>query len=128
MRPRSAPKFISPSEASNIRAMATAKPARPLWIFSRNGKRSISTIPASCRKRRLMITEFLKPAPPDYKWPLCPEADRFVEESVDAFLSRHEFARRLSERMKTETSTLFSVWVDHLILPSRNVSADDLKR
>jgi len=75
-----------------------------------------------------MTTEFLKPAPSDYKWPRCPEADAFMEKNISAFLTRHAFARRLSERMKTETSTLFSVWVDHILLPARQVSPEELKR
>lgn len=72
-------------------------------------------------------SEFLHPAPPDYKWPRCPEADRFIEETQQSFLARHAFARRLSERMRTETSTLFSAWVDHLILPARKETASRLE-
>lgn len=75
-----------------------------------------------------MTAEFLKPAPPDYKWPRCPEADRFIEDAINSFLAHHRFARRLAERMRVETSTLFSVWVDHVLLPARQVSAEDLKR
>ncbi len=76
-----------------------------------------------------MITEFLKPAPPDYKWPRCPEADQFIEKALQTFLSRHAFAKRLAERLKVETSTLFSVWVDHVLLPARAIFlGEDLKR
>src|ERR1700690_417003 len=71
--------------------------------------------------------DFLHPAPPDYKWPRCPEADYFIEASVAAFLSKHGFARRLAERMKIETSTLFSVWVDHLLLPAGQYKPEQLK-
>ncbi len=76
----------------------------------------------------MKTSEFLQPAPPDYRWPRCPEADRFIEENVQAFLGRHAFARRLAERMKIETSTLFSVWVDHLQLPARCAQPDALAR
>src|SRR5688572_14154473 len=61
--------------------------------------------------------DFLSPAPRDYKWPQCPEADAFIRQHLVAFLQGHAFARRLSERMQDETSTEFQVWVDHLILP-----------
>lgn len=71
--------------------------------------------------------EFLQPAPADYQWPRCPEADLFIEEHLKEFLSQHRFAGQLAERMLRETSTLFSVWVDHLILPSKSVKADELK-
>ena len=72
-------------------------------------------------------SEFLIPAPPDYKWPRCPEADRFIEEAQRVFLGHHGFARLLAERMKVETSTLFSVWVDHLLLPARQYKEQELK-
>jgi len=75
-----------------------------------------------------MNSDFLQPAPPDYKWPRCPEADRFIEETLQGFLGQHAFARRLADRMKIETSTLFSVWVDHLILPTRKGQAEELKQ
>ena len=73
-------------------------------------------------------SDFLSPAPPDYKWPRCPEADQFVENAVRNFLGRHAFARRLSERMHVETSTLFSVWVDHLMMPAKACSPETMKR
>lgn len=68
--------------------------------------------------------EFLTPAPADYKWPRCPEADAYIEHVVKIFLEKHDFARRLNERMKTETSTLFTSWVDHLRIPASRL---DLK-
>jgi hypothetical protein len=71
-------------------------------------------------------SEFLSPAPPDYKWPRCPEADRFIEEILQEFLTRHVFAGRLADRMRIETSTLFSVWVDHVLLPARHFKETDL--
>jgi hypothetical protein len=73
-------------------------------------------------------SEFLQPAPPDYKWPRCPDADQFVEEKLRVFLSKHAFAGLLAERMKVETSTLFSVWVDHLLLPMRKGQAEELRQ
>src|SRR5262245_40357202 len=69
---------------------------------------------------------FLKPAPPNYVWPQCPEADRFVRDQIAGVLEGHAFARRLSERMHNETSTEFASWVDHVILPKKKVSLDTL--
>ena len=116
----------------------TGKPAKRGSIFLRNGKRSTLTTAANCsarksttheacREERHKALRILHPAPPDYKWPRCPEADRFIEETQQSFLARHAFARRLSERMRTETSTLFSAWVDHLILPARKETASRLE-
>src|SRR5262245_27298312 len=74
-----------------------------------------------------MKSEFLNPAPKNFNWPRCPEADQFIEEVLQKFLAQHDFARRLSDRMMLETSTLFSVWVDHVILSSKSCSANTLK-
>ena len=71
---------------------------------------------------------FLLPAPPDYKWPRCPEADGLVNAAIRQFLDKHAFARRLSERMESETSTLFSSWVDHLRLPAKRTDRGALAR
>lgn len=72
--------------------------------------------------------EFLSPAPDGYIWPRCPEADQFIEDTLRLFLKRHAFAARLSEKMKTGTSTIFSSWTDHLRLPRRGGSVQALQR
>ncbi len=64
-------------------------------------------------------SEFLSPAPADYKWPQCPEADNFIRERLTAFLEGHSFAKQLMEQMHSETSTEFQMWVDHLVLPKK---------
>ena len=79
-------------------------------------------------KTKTASREFLTPAPESYLWPRCPEADLFVEETVRHFLKKHVFASRLAERMKTETSTLFSAWVDHIVLPKSGPEAGALAR
>lgn len=71
-------------------------------------------------------SDFLTPAPKNYVWPLCPDADAFVRARVKEFLEGHMFARTLSERMKYETSTEFLAWVDALYLPAKSVSATTL--
>src|ERR1700740_427802 len=53
-----------------------------------------------------------------FDWPLCYEAENFLLERIDAFLKENSFARILSERMLTETGTLFLDWVDPLVLPA----------
>jgi hypothetical protein len=52
-----------------------------------------------------------------FDWPLAFEAENFLRERIEEFLSRHSFARELSERMSQETGTDFFEWVDHLTLP-----------
>lgn len=71
-------------------------------------------------------SSFLSPAPPDFKWPQCPEADAFIRRRLVEFLQGHAFARRLAERMRDETSTEFQVWVDHLILPKPSIDVATL--
>ncbi len=69
-------------------------------------------------RKKIKTSEFLEPAPANFIWPRCPEPDQFIEDALRSFLDKHVFARRLAERMKTETSTLFSAWADHLLLPT----------
>ncbi|MBI3876863.1 MAG: hypothetical protein HY300_13085 [Verrucomicrobia bacterium] len=57
-----------------------------------------------------------------FDWPLCYEAENLVLRQLAQFLARNAFARRLAERMRDETGTLFADWVDHLV-----VSADQEK-
>jgi hypothetical protein len=71
-------------------------------------------------------SDFLQPAPPEYKWPRCPEADGFVDDTIRVFLEKHAFAHHLAERMRVETSTLFPVWVDHILLPAKSYSPKTL--
>jgi hypothetical protein len=52
-----------------------------------------------------------------FDWPLCYEAENYILGQLDAFLLRNSFARRLAERMRTETGTLLIDWVDHIIVP-----------
>ncbi len=63
--------------------------------------------------------DFLTPAPKNYVWPKCPEADRFIAARIAEFLAGHSFARLLAERMRNETSTEFQSWVDHMVLPKK---------
>lgn len=58
-----------------------------------------------------------------YDWPLCYEAEYLLTGYITAFLSRHAFAGRLAESMRSETGTLFFEWVDHLTLGADQVPA-----
>src|SRR6266404_6373046 len=55
-----------------------------------------------------------------FDWPLAYEAEKIINQRVDAFLKLNSFARRLSERMRVETGTDFFEWIDHLALPSKD--------
>lgn len=61
-----------------------------------------------------------------FDWPVCHEAEDFLLERMDEFLSRHPFARELTRRMRDETGTLLIDWADHLVL-GQSV-AGDLRR
>lgn len=58
-----------------------------------------------------------------YDWPLCHEAEYLLGGYIEGFLSRHAFARRLAERMRDETGTLFFEWVDHLAVGADQIPA-----
>lgn len=67
-------------------------------------------------------SDFLTPAPDQFVWPRCPEADRFVRRKIADFLQTHDFARTLAHRMKKETSTELAAWTDHLVLSEQNLN------
>ncbi|MBI3336380.1 hypothetical protein HYZ98_02320 [Candidatus Peregrinibacteria bacterium] len=56
-------------------------------------------------------------APDHFEWPRCPEADIVLKNLTISILQNHQFAGRLAERMKNETSTRFFDWLDHVRLP-----------
>ncbi|HEY7116709.1 MAG TPA: hypothetical protein VH475_08990 [Tepidisphaeraceae bacterium] len=51
-----------------------------------------------------------------FTWECQPRAEQFVREVVASFLERSPVAKRLAERMKTETGTRFVDWVDYIEL------------
>jgi hypothetical protein len=51
-----------------------------------------------------------------FDWPLCYDAEQWLNEGVEKFLRRNAFARTLADRMRDETGTEFFEWVDHLVL------------
>jgi hypothetical protein len=55
-------------------------------------------------------------APLPFDWPLASEAEQLLRERMALFLERNTFARRLADRMRTETATDFFEWTDHLVL------------
>jgi hypothetical protein len=58
----------------------------------------------------------LETAPPGFNWGLHPQAEKFLLDRLDEFLSRNRLAAELEDRMSAETSTVFFEWLDHLVL------------
>lgn len=56
-----------------------------------------------------------------FDWDLYPQAEKFLEKHVAAFLKKNSVARSLAKRMERETSTRFFDWIDHLVLPEASV-------
>ena len=56
-----------------------------------------------------------------FDWGLYPEAENFLRTEVSRFLKNNVFAKNLSVKMKTYTSTHFFDWIDHIILPQERV-------
>jgi hypothetical protein len=57
-----------------------------------------------------------KAEPGVFDWPLAYEAENFIRERLQSFLTRNTFGRQLADRMRDETATDFFEWVDHLTL------------
>jgi hypothetical protein len=51
-----------------------------------------------------------------FDWPVCYEAEALLLRRIDGMLERNRFARRLSERLPSETGTLILDWTDHVVL------------
>jgi hypothetical protein len=62
------------------------------------------------------MTPTVDAAGPPFEWKRWPETEAFVAEWIDAALAGNAFAATLSDRMRTETSTRFADWVDHLVV------------
>ena len=58
-----------------------------------------------------------------FDWPLCTNAENLIQDQIHAFLSRNNFASKLSNRLQNETGTLLIDWVDYLVLPKQAESA-----
>lgn len=56
-----------------------------------------------------------------FDWGLYPDAEKLLNNRISKFLKNNEFARKLAYRMSSETSTRFFDWVDHIVLPEREV-------
>src|SRR5438132_14406319 len=61
--------------------------------------------------------------PPRFDWPLAYEAEKLLRERIAVFLQRNGFARRLADRMASETGTDFFEWIDHVVLSATEENA-----
>ena len=52
----------------------------------------------------------------NFDWPLAYDAENFLRQRLDTFLTQNTFARELAERMRRETGTDFFEWVDNIVL------------
>lgn len=76
--------------------------------------------------KSLFYTLMVDAMPEDRKfdWELYPKLERFIVDAVDAFLSNSAFAKSLSQRMLSQTSTRFVDWIDHIVLPESEVGTE----
>src|SRR5438445_7709551 len=63
-----------------------------------------------------------------FDWGLHPDLERFVSSNVSSFLAHQGFARTMSEKMMSQTSTRFVDWVDHIVLPESETESGTLER
>ena len=61
-----------------------------------------------------------------FDWNLFPKAESFLQTRLDEFLSMNNSATILVNEIKQKTSTRIFDWVDHLVVPSDEVEAEDL--
>src|SRR5690242_17182432 len=53
-----------------------------------------------------------------FQWERQPAAEKFVRQTVEAFLATNPTAAALARRMKDETGTRFIDWIDEISLPA----------
>ncbi len=61
-----------------------------------------------------------------FDWALFPKAESFLQTELDKFLGRNNSAATLVNEIEQKTSTRIFDWVDHLVVPSDEVDAEDL--
>ncbi|MFX1518605.1 MAG: hypothetical protein ACFFCD_01585 [Promethearchaeota archaeon] len=71
------------------------------------------------------IEELLFPS--RFDWGIYPQVEKFLNDQIAIFLEHNSVASKLSARMLKETSTFFFDWVDHIILPEKKVTQNDLE-
>lgn len=70
----------------------------------------------------------VKNNPGKLDWELYPEVELFLQKQVDKFLRDHSFLRDLAKIIEGQTSTRFIDWVDHIVLPEKDVDFEHLVR
>jgi len=63
-----------------------------------------------------------------FDWGLYPEAELFLQKQIDMFLRDHSFLMDLAKMIEGQTSTRFIDWVDHMVLPEKDVDFKHLVR
>ena len=63
----------------------------------------------------------------EYDWGLYPEAEEFLKKEIERFLKNNNLARHISEKIQQETSTKFFDWIDHIVLPEKEISDSRLR-
>lgn len=58
----------------------------------------------------------------DFDWEVHPELDDFVKKEVNFFLDNNKYAKDISGKMLSMTSTRFIDWIDHIIIPENLVN------
>ena len=62
-----------------------------------------------------------------FNWGLFPATEKFIEKEINRFLKNNKVAYSLSKKMKSKTSTKFIDWIDHLVIPNKNLKEKRLK-
>lgn len=64
----------------------------------------------------------------EFDWGLYPDLEKFVISRVNYFLSHNAFAKQLSDKMLSQSSTKFVDWIDHMVIPDSSVKAKELEK
>ncbi|GAC1474875.1 MAG: hypothetical protein NVSMB9_26090 [Isosphaeraceae bacterium] len=62
-----------------------------------------------------------------FDWKLWPETELFLGRCIAAALAGNDFASQLAARMRDETNTKLSAWIDHLVISERTERSKELE-
>jgi hypothetical protein len=63
----------------------------------------------------------------DFDWGLYRDAEKFLLQHINTFLSKNTPAKKLAQRIEANTSTRFADWIDHMVLPVKKSLTNALK-
>ena len=63
----------------------------------------------------------------NFDWGLYSDAERLLKREVQKFLRHNPFTEKLAKEIEENTSTYFVDWIDHIVIPEKEIDITKLK-